>query len=195
MFRAIREQIDTVFRGDPAAKSAVEIFFCYPGFHAILLHRLAHKLHQSGFVLLARIVSQLNRAATGIEIHPGAKIGRRLGAPSRGRDSWLIGLGSAAEQLKVLSDNLEFGAFLAGLFVVPGVQLEVALNEGGITLLEVLLGYFRRASPERNVHEGCFLFLLAFVVCPCAIYCESKVSNGGSLGCVTNVGIPSKIAD
>jgi hypothetical protein len=107
----------------------------------------------------------------------------------------LIGLGSAAEQLQVLADNLEFGAFLAGLFVVPGVQLEVTLNEGRITLLEILLGYFRRASPERNIHEGCFLFLLALVVCPCAIYCESKVSNGGSLGRLTNVGIASEIAD
>jgi len=77
MFRAVREQIDTVFRGDPAAKSAVEIFFCYPGFHAILWHRGAHQLYTSGFPLLARIVSQLNRLLTGIEIHPGAAIGRR----------------------------------------------------------------------------------------------------------------------
>jgi len=77
MFRAIREQIDTVFRGDPAAKSALEIFFCYPGFHAILLHRVGHRLHQSGFMLLARILSQFIRAFTGIEIHPGATIGRR----------------------------------------------------------------------------------------------------------------------
>jgi serine O-acetyltransferase len=77
MFRAIREQIDTVFRGDPAAKSAIEIFFCYPGFHAILLHRAAHRLHAAGFLLLARILSQINRALTGIEIHPGATIGRR----------------------------------------------------------------------------------------------------------------------
>jgi len=77
MFRAVREQIETVFRGDPAAKSAVEIFFCYPGFHAILLHRAAHKLYTSGFPLLARIVSQFNRMLTGIEIHPGATIGRR----------------------------------------------------------------------------------------------------------------------
>ncbi len=77
MFQAIREQIQTVFRGDPAAKSAVEIFFCYPGFHAILLHRLGHKLHRSGFTLTARILSQWIRAATGIEIHPGATIGRR----------------------------------------------------------------------------------------------------------------------
>jgi serine O-acetyltransferase len=77
MFRAIREQIDTVFHGDPAAKSAVEIFFCYPGFHSILLHRAAHRLHTSGFTLLARILSQFNRTVTGIEIHPGATIGRR----------------------------------------------------------------------------------------------------------------------
>ncbi len=77
MFQAIREQIQTVFRGDPAAKSAVEIFFCYPGFHAILLHRLGHKLHGAGFTLMARVLSQFIRAATGIEIHPGAQIGRR----------------------------------------------------------------------------------------------------------------------
>jgi serine O-acetyltransferase len=77
MFQAIREQIDTVFHGDPAAKSAVEIFFCYPGFHSILLHRAAHRLHTSGFPLLARILSQFNRMVTGIEIHPGATIGRR----------------------------------------------------------------------------------------------------------------------
>ncbi len=77
MFRAIREQIDTVFRGDPAAKSAIEIFFCYPGFHAILFHRVGHRMHQAGFMLLARILSQFSRALTGIEIHPGASIGRR----------------------------------------------------------------------------------------------------------------------
>jgi serine O-acetyltransferase len=77
MFQAIREQIQTVFRGDPAAKSAVEIFFCYPGFHAILLHRLGHKLHGAGFTLTARVLSQFIRASTGIEIHPGAQIGRR----------------------------------------------------------------------------------------------------------------------
>jgi len=77
MFRAVREQIDTIFRGDPAAKSAVEIFICYPGFHAILLHRLSHKLHRAGLTLIARILSQINRALTGVEIHPGARIGQR----------------------------------------------------------------------------------------------------------------------
>jgi serine O-acetyltransferase len=78
MFRAIREQIDTIFREDPAAKNVLEIFFCYPGFHAILLHRLAHKLHRTGLSFTARAISQLSRTLTGIEIHPGAKIGRRF---------------------------------------------------------------------------------------------------------------------
>ena len=78
MFDTIREQIDTIFREDPAAKSVLEIFLCYPGFHAILLHRLAHRLYKAGFPVLARVISQFSRSLTGIEIHPGAKIGRRF---------------------------------------------------------------------------------------------------------------------
>jgi serine O-acetyltransferase len=78
MFRTVKEQIDTIFREDPAAKSVLEIFFCYPGFHAILLHRLAHRLYGAGFTTLARMVSQFSRTLTGIEIHPGATIGRRF---------------------------------------------------------------------------------------------------------------------
>jgi len=78
MFREIREQIDTVLREDPAANSALEILLCYPGVHAILLHRLAHWLNRHGWGLTARLVSQFARWLTGIEIHPGAKIGRRF---------------------------------------------------------------------------------------------------------------------
>jgi serine O-acetyltransferase len=78
MFQAIREQFDTIFREDPAAKSVVEIFFCYPGFHAILAHRLAHKLYRWNVPLLPRFISQISRFFTGIEIHPGATIGRRF---------------------------------------------------------------------------------------------------------------------
>jgi serine O-acetyltransferase len=74
----IREQIQTVFRRDPAARSVVEIVLCYPGFHAALLHRVAHVLFTAGWTTLARIVSQLSRTVTGIEIHPGATIGRRF---------------------------------------------------------------------------------------------------------------------
>ena len=78
MFRAIREQIQTVFRGDPAAKSVFEVLLCYPGVHAILMHRLAHRLYRWRLFVVARLLSHLARWLTGIEIHPGAKIGRRF---------------------------------------------------------------------------------------------------------------------
>lgn len=78
MFAAIREQIDTIFREDPAAKSVLEIVLCYPGFHAILLHRFAHRLYQANLPIVPRFISQISRFLTGIEIHPGAKIGRRF---------------------------------------------------------------------------------------------------------------------
>jgi serine O-acetyltransferase len=78
MFATIREQIDTIFRRDPAARSVTEIILCYPGFHAALLHRLAHRLYLDGWFTLGRMVSQFSRTFTGIEIHPGATIGRRF---------------------------------------------------------------------------------------------------------------------
>src|SRR6516164_1875531 len=78
MFRTIREQFQTIFREDPAAKSAIEIFLCYPGFHAILAHRLAHRLYRWHVPLLPRVISQISRFFTQIEIHPGATIGRRF---------------------------------------------------------------------------------------------------------------------
>src|ERR1700689_1939076 len=78
MFGAIREQIETVFRRDPAARSTLEIVLCYPGFHAVLLHRFAHRIYRRGWFTTARVVSQFSRTLTGIEIHPGARIGRRF---------------------------------------------------------------------------------------------------------------------
>jgi serine O-acetyltransferase len=78
MLTVIREQFETIFREDPAAKSRLEIVLCYPGFHAILLHRMAHRLYKAGVPLLPRVISQFSRFFTGIEIHPGATIGRRF---------------------------------------------------------------------------------------------------------------------
>jgi len=78
MLRAIKEQIDTVFARDPAAKSVLEIILCYPGLHAILLHRISHRLYKWNVPLLPRVLSQFARFLTGIEIHPGATIGRRF---------------------------------------------------------------------------------------------------------------------
>lgn len=78
LFRRIKRDIKVVFERDPAAKSIMEVLFCYPGFHAILMHRIAHWFYQRGMVLIPRMISQLNRFLTGIEIHPGAKIGDGL---------------------------------------------------------------------------------------------------------------------
>ena len=75
----IRELLDSdvlaAYRGDPAARSVDEVLVCYPGLHAVIHHRLAHRLHELGVPLIARIVAELAHGATGIDIHPGARIG------------------------------------------------------------------------------------------------------------------------
>ena len=72
------EDIQAVFDRDPAARSVAEVLFLYPGLHAVTMHRLAHRLWIGGRPFIARLVSQASRAVTGIEIHPGATIGRRF---------------------------------------------------------------------------------------------------------------------
>jgi serine O-acetyltransferase len=74
----LKEDIKTIKERDPAAKNYVEVLLCYPGLHAIWLHRFAHALYRYRGYTLARLISHFNRGFTGIEIHPGAKIGRRL---------------------------------------------------------------------------------------------------------------------
>ncbi|ADY56573.1 serine O-acetyltransferase [Syntrophobotulus glycolicus DSM 8271] len=74
----IKEDISTVFERDPAAKSTAEILLCYPGLHAIIMHRFAHFLYKKERFLAARLLSHFSRFLTGIEIHPGAKIGHRV---------------------------------------------------------------------------------------------------------------------
>ena len=78
MLERLNEDIRTIKDRDPAAKNMAEVLLCYPGLHAIWLHRIAHALYQWGWFTTARLVSHFNRWFTGIEIHPGAKIGRRL---------------------------------------------------------------------------------------------------------------------
>jgi serine O-acetyltransferase len=78
MFARIREDIQCVFERDPAARSVWEVITCYPGFHALQLHRISHALWKMGLRWFARFVSHWIRFMTGIEIHPGATIGRRV---------------------------------------------------------------------------------------------------------------------
>ena len=76
-FRDVREDIQTVLKKDPAARNSLEVLLCYPGIWALIWHKPAHFLYKHNLKLLARIISQLTRCFTGIEIHPGAVIGRR----------------------------------------------------------------------------------------------------------------------
>ena len=78
MFKRLNETLGAYQARDPAARSKLEIFLLYPGVHAIIRHRIAHWLYNHHFYFLARLESQWNRRRTGIEIHPGAKIGRRF---------------------------------------------------------------------------------------------------------------------
>ncbi|MFM0400702.1 serine O-acetyltransferase [Paraburkholderia aspalathi] len=78
MFTRLREDIATIRERDPAARSAWEVLTCYPGLHALVLHRLAHACWQAKRRWLARFISQMARFMTGIEIHPGATLGRRV---------------------------------------------------------------------------------------------------------------------
>jgi serine O-acetyltransferase len=78
MLDTLKRDIQAVFERDPAARNVLEVVLCYPGFHALFFHRLAHRFWRSGWLTLGRFVSHLGRFLTGIEIHPGARIGPGL---------------------------------------------------------------------------------------------------------------------
>jgi serine O-acetyltransferase len=78
LLKNLREEIDATLARDPAARSRIEVVLCYPGFHALIFYRLAHFLWERRWRLSGRFVSHLGRMLTGIEIHPGAQIGKRL---------------------------------------------------------------------------------------------------------------------
>lgn len=75
MYTTFKKDLQAVFQRDPAARNILEVLLCYPGFHALLLHRIAHFLFSLGLVTLPRFISHVNRLLTGIEIHPGASFG------------------------------------------------------------------------------------------------------------------------
>ncbi|WP_371376717.1 serine O-acetyltransferase [Sporomusa aerivorans] len=78
MFTRIKKDVRVVFERDPAAKSVLEVLLCYPGLHAIWLHRISHYLFKRGWVLVPRLICYFNRVLTGVDIHPGATIGEGL---------------------------------------------------------------------------------------------------------------------
>ena len=114
IFKKLRQEIDAMMSRDPAARSRLEVALCYPGFHAILTHRLAHGLWRRGWRLTARTLSQLSRAITGIEIHPGVEIGNRFFIDH--------GMGVVIGETSVIGDDvtLYHGVTLGG--IAPSVD-------------------------------------------------------------------------
>lgn len=78
ILKTLKEDIGIIYKKDPAARNIVEVIFCYPGFHALLLHRISHKLWVWKVPVIPRLISTFSRFLTGIDIHPGATIGRRF---------------------------------------------------------------------------------------------------------------------
>ncbi|MHC1757719.1 MAG: serine O-acetyltransferase [Methanosarcina sp.] len=135
----IREDIRTVFEKDPAARSRLEVLCCYPGLHAIWIHRVAHSLWNRNFFFLARLISHISRTLTGIEIHPGAKLGKRV----------FIDHGSGVvigETAEVGDDVLIYmGVVLGGTALErkkrhPTVESDVVLGSGAIVLGPITIG-------------------------------------------------------
>lgn len=139
MFRHIREDIQTVFDKDPAARSVAEVLFCYPGLHALWAHRVAHFLWCHHVRLPARMLSHLTRFFTGIEIHPGAHIGRRCFIDHGAG----VVIGETAE---VGDDVLMYqGASLAGTSLKkekrhPTLGNNVVIGAGAIVLGAITVG-------------------------------------------------------
>ncbi|KPI53881.1 serine acetyltransferase [Clostridioides difficile] len=78
MFKKINKDIEYIMKNDPAARSKIEVFLLYPSVHAMIMHRMAHALYKKKMIFTARLISQISRFMTGIEIHPGAKMGEGI---------------------------------------------------------------------------------------------------------------------
>ena len=137
-FTTIKEDIRTVFTEDPAARNVLEVLCCYPGLHALWLHRVAHSLWRHKARLLARIISNFNRFLTNIEIHPGARIGRRLFMDH--------GAGIVIGETSEIGDDvlLYQGVVLGGTTTMkkkrhPTIKNGVVMGSGAIALGDIII--------------------------------------------------------
>lgn len=153
----IREDIQAVLSHDPAARSWLEVFFCYPGLHALWFHRLAFALWWRQFILLGRIVSHFARFLTGVEIHPGARIGRRVFIDH--------GMGVVVGETAVIEDDVIIykGVLLGGTTVErtvrhPWIQPRVVIGSNACILGPIIVGAEAKIGSGsiviRDVPEG-----------------------------------------
>ena len=126
MFQRLREDIDCILERDPAAHSAWEVLTCYPGLHALVLHRRAHWFRAQGLHWLARLTSQIGRFLTGIELHPGATIGRRVFIDH--------GMGVVVGETAEIGDDCTIyqGVTLGGVSLAKGSKRHPTLGRGVI---------------------------------------------------------------
>jgi serine O-acetyltransferase len=154
---SIREDIHTVFAKDPAAKSTLEVITCYPGLHAIWIHRISHFLWAHKLFFLARFSSHLSRFLTGVEIHPGAKIGKRFFIDH--------GMGVVIGETAEVGDDvlMYMGTVLGGTNLDkvkrhPTVEDRVVIGAGSIILGPITIGNGAKIGAGsvvvRSVPEG-----------------------------------------
>lgn len=154
MTRGFMDYLESIMRRDPAAKSKLEVLLCYPGLHAILVHRIAHKLWVKGFKLLARLISHLNRFFTGIEIHPGAEIGSNFFIDH--------GMGVVIGETAVIGNNVTMyqGVTLGGTSMEkrkrhPTVEDDVVIGAGAKVLGNIVIGAGSKIGGGSVVVESC----------------------------------------
>lgn len=150
MFKTLADDIQAVVERDPAARSKLEVLLCYPGLHAVMFHRVAHGLWRRGWLVSARFLSQIGRWLTGIEIHPGAELGRRL----------LIdhGMGVVIGETAVVGDNVTLyqQVTLGGVSLDPGkrhptVEDDVVIGAGAAVLGPITIGKGARVGSNAVV--------------------------------------------
>ncbi len=153
-WQELKEDVDSILARDPAARSRWEVLTCYPGLHAVWLHRLAHALWQRGFKWLARFLSHLTRWLTGIEIHPGAKIGRRVFIDH--------GMGVVIGETAEVGDDCTIyqGVTLGGTSLYRGTKRHPTLERG------VVVGAGAKVLGGFTVGEGAKIGSNAVVVKP-----------------------------
>ena len=136
MFKHVKAGIRAVMERDPAARNALEVILCYPGFHAMVMHRIAHWMHNHHMKLLARMLSQANRFLTGIEIHPAAIIGEGIFIDH--------GMGVVIGETTVIGDNVTIyqGATLGGTGKETGKRHPTIGNNVIISTGAKILGPF-----------------------------------------------------
>ena len=143
MFQDLRDEIKAIKQKDPAARSTLEIFLCYPGFYALLMHRVSHWLWNHSFKLLARMNSNLARFITGIEIHPGATFGKRVFIDH--------GMGVVVGETAIVGDDvlLYQGVILGGTSTEktkrhPTVERGVIVGAGAKVMGNITIGEYSK---------------------------------------------------